>query len=210
MPTVVCPARTRLGDSVVAINNACLLAKEKSDVLLVPHRKIFSWEAREINRVIECFEFALSLFNLGSLKVSNEERMAKELSKLPQSSFVENAKPFIREAHSLVLLDLFPRCGCNKFSKELQDKILEVAKELGEPVDLHRFANRNGLSSTLGLFKLAKCFIGADSGFAHVSHALGVPCFMFRNRGRVGKLEKWHNGNQYTLVEDPEDLLLYK
>ena len=212
---IVCPSRPFLGDSIIAVNNACLLAKQE-DVLLVPRHKIVNSVIGK--RSMECFEFALGLFDLGSLGYSMRTREADLLPKLPQSSYLDHAKRFIRGKPELVLLDLNPRFRPhspdyktlfdNSFTEDLKEKIWERAYELGTPVDLHTTALREGLQATLSMFLRAKCFIGADSGFAHVSHALDVPCFMFLNRGRLRRLKEWHEYNQYTLVNSPDEIIL--
>lgn len=205
-----------LGDSVIAVNNACLLSKTNDNLLLVPHRKIFqnthlrdgSERGKRGRRSIECFEFALSLFELGSLKVSMSEwgHKTKRVSKGPQSSYLEHAKPFVRHNQELILLDL---CPCTwPFRPESIHPVRKKAEQLGEPVDLHRFANEKGLTATVDLFLRARCFIGTCSGFAHVSHIFGVPCFMFLNGNRPRRLEELHRHNQYTIVSSPDEIVI--
>ena len=206
---VKCPHKTRLGDSIAAVNNACHLSKNgMGEALLVPNNKIFAWGPNQTRRAIDCFRFALSLFDLGPIKSSLEDRHGKPLPKLPESCYLNHAIPIAKENPDLILLDLEPRTGLNKFDDKLKKMIWDRAHELGTPIDLHGEANKNGLQSTVDLFKRAKCFIGADSGFAHASHALDVPCFMFRNKGPIGRMERWHRYNQYTLVNSPADIMI--
>lgn len=207
MELTVCPARTRLGDSIIAVGNACLLAT-KRPLTIVPNSKIFTWPDKDRERALSTFRFALSLFNLTNVKVSLEPRKAKELDRIPKCSPYLFAKHSENLCPTYILYDLEPSTSFNKFRKKLKQPLLAFLQSLPNSVNLHQLANTESLEATLPFFQNAKCFIGADSGFAHVAHTFNLPCYLFRNRAPLGRLERWHAHSKFQIVSSISSLHL--
>lgn len=206
---VFCPARTRLGDNLVAASNlARFVAKRKVPVIFAPHPKIFSWPAKVQARCLETFLFAAECFRNPLIKISTEPVTEfSTIRRLPETGLHNFSTLRQGKKEKVIVYDLNPRTKPNRFTQVDGEKLLNLFSSEFLLVDLHELANTQGLNAVHEVFQKACLFLGADSGFAHLAHAYNVHSLLFRNKAHVGRLERWHKGSHYEVFNTVEEFL---
>lgn len=213
---VYVPARTRLGDTIIAVNNAIALSKQlgkKIRFALNPKLKTWTKE-NDYNSVQSCIQRLEAAFFL--LKHENHLELCDyskiedwiELPKLPINSLIENAKSNNAAKINFACYDFFPATPRNRFSFKQRKEIVNYLTKKKIPlINCHDAANQFGLIKAIELMASCEHFIGADSGMSHIAHVLNLKVHIIRQGSSPEHVAKWHAGCSYFLYDNVYDFI---
>ena len=210
-PVTYIPARTRLGDTVIAVNNAIVVAKRlRKPVRMMFHPKIFGFDRKEHARCLQRMDAALHLFDhAGRIHVVDHvSGTTHMLEKLPESCYLDNARKDVQclQARDVICYDLNPNLvNVGKADRERLREFLEGVA--AETMDCHKVGIERGLIPMIERMRHCRCFVGADSGMAHVAHAIGLEAHLIAFNGAVDRLKRWHQFNQYVLYHTTDEFI---
>lgn len=207
---MVCsPARSRLGDAIIAAANACVLAERGGIVEMRPQSKLLAWPVHDREYSIAGLKFAVSLFRHDGLQFNPEPFHGRTvlLPKLPMCDYQRFSR-FKRdklEVRNFIAFDFAARTGYNRPSNATYRQLIRHLSAFGLVMDASSYANAHGLMAAASMLRRSLCFVGVDSGMAHVAHAVGTPSHLIRFNGPSGRLERWHRHQSYSLYADAND-----
>jgi len=207
-PETHIPHHTRLGDTIIGVNNAIVLAKLAGKPLrFALHPKRLAWNVKEQKLYEQRLEAALYLFDHeGHLNLVNDRiDPVKVLSTHPQSCYLDNAKASVSctTPRDIVCYHFRPRTGRVTHKDRLE--LTSFLSDQSEVIDCHDYGLKHGLIPLIEVMRTCRYFVGADSGMSHIAHAIGLEAHLIKFSCKESWLRKWHKFNQYTFYERVED-----
>lgn len=203
-PTIYVPRFSRLGDSIVSIGNAIELAKREGRRLRVaPHPKLLDLPEALRAHKLKGFYFALSLFNWKPYLRLKKLTPRKVFKLLPTRPIAPYPAP-----KPVIAYDFLPSKRENRASKLWRHSMLKHLRGTGaELINLHALSLRDGLETAKEQLQRATCFVGHDSGFAHLAHALHISCHLIRVARSENTMRRWHGQQAFYFYQSPEEFV---